>query len=95
MKEHLGQPFFEEAQELLMPKIYYIQPYSLDMHYGTEINSYIEKFEDDSWICVLDYDVLFLTPDFGRVIHNVIVEHGDDTDLFTCQTNRLGNAKRC
>jgi len=88
-------PFDYEYDWEAAPNIFYIQPYSLDMHYGREINKHIEPLPDDAWIVLQDYDILYLTPDFGRVIHNVIVEHGDDTDLFTCQTNRLGNPKRC
>jgi hypothetical protein len=79
----------------LMPNIFYISPYALDFRYGMEINKHIECLPDDAWICLTDQDVLFLTPNVGRIVSNVIIEHGDDTDLFTCQTNRLGNPARC
>ncbi len=37
---------------------------------------------------------MFLTPYAGRTISNAIVTY-PDTDIFTCVTNRMGNAKRC
>ena len=88
---NIGLPFDHE----IMPNIFYIQPYALDFRYGMEINKHIECLPDDAWICLTDQDVLFLTPNVGRTISNAICEHGDDTDLFTCQTNRLGNPERC
>lgn len=95
MKQAIGMPFDYEYDWTELPNIFYIQPYALDLRYGREINKHIEPLPDDAWIVLMDYDTMFLTPNFGRTISNAIVEYGDDTDLFTCQTNRLGNPKRC
>ena len=93
IKENVGQPHFEEEWEA--PNIYYIQPYALDMLYGKEINKYIDLLPSDAWIVLTDYDTCFLTPNYGRIINNAIITYGDSTELFTCQTNRLGNPIRC
>ena len=95
MKQSIGMPFDYEYEWGEEPNIFYIQPYAVDMYYGKQINKHIEMMPDDAWIVLTDYDSMFLSPGYGRIIHNAIVEHGNDTDLFTCWTNRLGNAKRC
>ena len=91
--EHCGQPHFDREWEA--PNIFYIQPYSVDLLYGEEINKHIELMPEDAWIVLTDYDTCFLTPNYGRLIYNAIVTYGDSTELFTCQTNRLGNPVRC
>ena len=95
MKQAIGMPFDDEYQWDEEPNIFYIAPYAIDLHYGKQINKHIEPLPDDAWIVLTDYDAMFLTAGYGRTIHNAIVTHGDSTDLFTCWTNRLGNAKRC
>lgn len=90
---NMGMPFDYEADE--MPNIYYIQPYALDLRYGMAINRHIQNMPDDAWIVLTDQDAMFLTPNAGRTISNAIVTYGDNTDIFTCQTNRLGNPLRC
>jgi len=77
-----------------LPNIFYINPYSLTLEYGKELNKHIECFPKKSWIVVTDHDVQFLTPNAGRLISNAIVKY-PDTSIFTCQVNRLGQAKRC
>jgi hypothetical protein len=74
--------------------IYHIQPYACDLHYGREINKHIDLLPDDAWIVLRDYDTLWLSPNYGVIINNAIASY-PDTDLFTVQTNRLGNPKRC
>jgi len=78
----------------MMPNIFYINPYSLTLHYGVELNKHIECLPNDAWVVVTDCDVLFLTPNYGRTISNAIVTY-PDTSLFTCEVNRLGQSARC
>ena len=78
----------------MLPDIYYINPYSLTRHYGKELNKHIKCFPKDSWIVVTDHDVMFLTPGAGITISNAIVNY-PDTELFTCEVNRLGQGARC
>lgn len=79
----------------LLPDIYPIMEYALDMRYGKQLNRHIERLPDDCWVLVLDHDTMFLTPHWFRTVSNAIVTYGDETDLFSCQVNRIGNAKRC
>lgn len=72
-----------------MPKIHYITPYSLERNFGKAINEECELIPNNDWICVLDGDMLFLTPDWGRIINEVVEAKGNEFQLFGCLTNRL------
>lgn len=84
-----------EMSTNMTPEIFYLQAYDPGLKYGSALNRHIELLPDDSWICVTDGDTLFLTPMYGRIILEAIRKHGHETDVFTCQMNRLGDPKRC
>ncbi len=44
---------------------------------------------DEDWVCFFDRDVIFLTPDYGHQIAEIIKRH-PEAGLFTCLTNRIG-----
>lgn len=70
--------------------IYYFTPYALDMNLGAAYNHYMELLPNDNdWACFVDADVMFLTPDFGKQIHDIVKKH-PDTGMFTAVTNRVG-----
>ncbi len=49
---------------------------------------------DDDWGCLMDMDTMFLTPDVGHQIEEVIKKY-PDTGLFTAITNRVGLKEQC
>lgn len=65
------------------------------MDIGKAYNNYIRLLPNpEDWACILDLDTMFLTPDVGHQIENIIKQH-PDTGLFTCITNRVGNLNQC
>jgi len=75
--------------------IYYFTPYSTSKNIAEEYNKYIELVpNDDDWICLLDADIMFLTPDYGSQIYDTISSH-KDVGIFTCYTNRVGSPWQC
>lgn len=75
--------------------VYYFTPYATDKDLGSVYNQYASIVPDDEdWICIMDADTCFLTPDFGHVIQSIIDQH-PDTGLFTTYTNRVGNLDQC
>jgi GT2 family glycosyltransferase len=71
--------------------IHYLTPYSLEKDLGKAYNqaaSLITNQED--WLCLLDADTAFLSPDFGHQIQEII-SLNPDVGLLTCVTNRIGN----
>lgn len=67
--------------------IWYLSPYSVEKNIGKIYNDQIRLLPDDSWICLLDQDVLFLRHDTKKQIED-IAEKGE-YELYGCMTNRL------
>jgi GT2 family glycosyltransferase len=75
-------------------KIYYSTPYNLNKNLGAEYNHYMSLLtRDQDWMCFIDADTMFLTPDFGTQIHHIVSMY-PDTGMFTCVTNRVGTMKQ-
>lgn len=75
--------------------VYYFTPYSINKDLGRAYNQYVDIVpNDDDWICLVDADSCFLTPDFGHTIQDIIDKY-PDTGLFTTYTNRVGNLEQC
>lgn len=75
-------------------KIYYFTPFALDKNLGAAYNHYMQLLpNDDDWACFVDGDTMFLTPDFGEVINEVVSRY-PDTGMFTCYTNRVANEQQ-
>jgi len=75
--------------------IYYRTPYSLDKRLDEYYNAEMALLpNDDDWCCFLDGDAMFLTPDFGHQIQEIVTEN-TEYDLFTCMTNRVGTKYQC
>lgn len=77
------------------PKIYYSTPFRSDKNIGKANNYFISLLPDDSWVCITDGDALWLRPDWGKCIEEVIKEHGEEYALIGCVTNRLGGLHQC
>jgi len=70
--------------------LFFFAPYSIEKHLGKAYNTYMEMVpSDDDWVCFIDRDVLFLTPDYGHQIREIIIQN-IEAGLITCLTNRIG-----
>lgn len=65
-----------------------ISPYSTDKNLGLAYNKAISALckSDDEWICLMDHDAMFLTPDAIEIMHKYSEQNPGC--LLTCYTNR-------
>lgn len=72
-------------------KIFYSNPFALDKNIGKAYNEFVRslKAEDEDWIVLQDGDILYLTHDWGKRIHDALALDGDKFGLVSCYTNRL------
>lgn len=71
--------------------IYFFVPYSFEGNLGKAYNDYMRLLpNDDDWGVVMDGDTMFLTPDWGTHIKEIIDEN-PDAGCITCITNRIAN----
>jgi GT2 family glycosyltransferase len=71
-----------------MIDIHVCTPYSLDKNLGRAYNLAASRVPETDWICVIDYDVMFLTPDAVKIMHEYVMTYSN-TGIFTCYTNRI------
>ena len=71
------------------PKIHYSNPYSTAKNIGKALNEFCALVPDDDWICLQDGDMMYLTPDWGVQIQEVVNRYGNEFSLIGCLTNRL------
>ena len=76
-----------------MANIHTLAPFSLSKNLGAAYNDAIRRFDADDWLIVKDTDVLFLTPDTARHIHEYTQRY-PDAGLLTCYTNRVANREQ-
>lgn len=76
-------------------KIFYSTPFRVDKNIGKANNDFINLLPDDCWVCITDGDALWLRPDWGKCIEDVIKAHGNEYGLIGCVTNRLGGLHQC
>jgi GT2 family glycosyltransferase len=67
-------------------------PYDLEKNLGRAYNREMNLIPDGDAACFHDIDVLLLTPDAGRIIHNYAELYPDA--LLTCYTNRVSELSR-
>jgi hypothetical protein len=72
-------------------KIYYSNPFSVEKNIGGAINQFIKSLNasDNDWIVIQDGDMLYLTDDWGKRIHDALQKDGENFGLVGCYTNRL------
>jgi hypothetical protein len=63
-------------------------PFRLDKNLALAYNQAFVNEADEDWICLIDRDVLFLTPNSIPIMYEYIKLY-PDTGLFTCFTNRV------
>lgn len=86
LHSHKYSPSLLEA-----PKIWYFVPGCGKKDLGTAINRHCELVpSDEDWILIRDNDTAFLHPFINKQLEDIIIKHGNDYDLFSCYTNRLG-----
>ena len=66
----------------------HLVPYSPERNIAAAYNEAIERVEGFQWILLTDADVMFLVPDYGHLIAQVI-EANPGAGLITCLTNRI------
>jgi GT2 family glycosyltransferase len=70
--------------------IWYRTPYALDKNLGRAMNEEMALIPDDEdWVVFTDADTMWLTPDYGHQIKEIIERH-PGTGIFTCYANRVG-----
>lgn len=76
-------------------KVFYSSPFRSDKNIGKANNDFIKLLPDDAWVCITDGDAMFLNPDYGKRVEDIIMNHGDKWDLIGCLTNRIGSNHQC
>lgn len=69
--------------------IRYKTPFAIDLNIGRAYNEECARADKDDWICLRDGDTMFLLPDWGRQIADIMARNSH-YDLIGCMTNRLG-----
>lgn len=70
--------------------IHFTSPYRTDKNLGQGYNEFMRLIGENDWACFMDCDVMLLTPDAGKIIHNYAYKN-PKAGLLTCYTNRVGN----
>lgn len=63
-------------------------PFDLDKNLGRAYNKAFEDVEERDWVCLIDHDVMFLTPDAIALMYEYTRSY-PETGIFTCYTNRI------
>lgn len=75
----------------LPPQVYYFTPYNTSGNIGKAMNEHCSLVQDpEAWIAVMDGDILFPNPQWGKIVEQAIQHHGKNYELFGCVTNRVG-----
>lgn len=69
-------------------KIWHLTPFRGDLNIGKAYNDFCAEVPEDDWICIRDMDTMFLLPDSGKLVED-IVRDNPGFDLIGCLTNRL------
>lgn len=70
--------------------IYFGSTYNINKNFGLGLNRFCENVPNDSdWICIRDLDTMFLRPDTGKQIFDIVEKYKNKYQLIGCVTNRL------
>lgn len=75
--------------------IFDITPFRTDKNIGKAYNERIAILPKETWIIIRDADCMYLTPDYGKVIEDIIMRYGALYDIIGAVTNRLGSDEMC
>lgn len=74
--------------------IHVVTPYDpVDKNLGRAYNKVFENVAENDWVCLMDWDTMFLTPNAIKQLYSYVAEY-PDTGIFTCWTNRLHTGAR-
>lgn len=68
--------------------IWYSNPYDRQKNIGRALNEFCDRVPDDTWICLQDGDIMYLTDYWGTQIED-IARANQEYSLIGCLTNRL------
>lgn len=68
--------------------IHVCTPFSREKNLGRAYNEAFARCPENDWLCLIDHDVMFLTPDAIKIMHEYI-EAFPHAGLFTAFTNRI------
>lgn len=63
-------------------------PFHLDKNLGRAYNEAFEDVGERDWVCLIDHDVLLLTPDTIPLMHEY-TRSFPETGIFTCYASRI------
>lgn len=63
-------------------------PFSLEKNLGKVYNLAFKGIDEDDWVCLIDRDVCFLSPNSIPIMYEYI-HLWPDAGMFTCYTNRI------
>jgi GT2 family glycosyltransferase len=63
-------------------------PFDTEKNLGRAYNKAFEGVADDDWVCLMDHDVLLLTPDAIQIMEEY-TKNFPDTGIFTCYASRI------
>lgn len=70
-----------------MNKVFFSQAWDSSRNIGKYYNEFMSMLPDDSYGCLMDYDTMFLTNDYGKHIYEYVNQFQDA--VLTCRTNRM------
>ena len=68
-------------------KVWIRTPFSVSRNLGAAYNEEMEMIPGNDSACFIDGDLSFLTPDFGKILHEYTNQNPDS--VLTCYTNRI------
>lgn len=71
-------------------KIHFIHPFSLEKHYGKEINETFALIPDEDWLCILDWDCMLLSHQQAGIIYQY-AQNNPDAGMLVAISNRSGS----
>lgn len=76
-------------------KIHYLTPYSPEGNIGRAYNEACANVpSEEDWIVIRDGDTMFLTPEWGRQVKDVLEANGDRYGLYGAMTNRVASPRQ-
>lgn len=73
--------------------VHIVHPFSIDKDYGTVLNRTFEMIPENDWVCILDWDCMFLHPNQIVQLYNYIDLY-PDTGMFLAKSNRSGSQQQ-
>lgn len=76
-------------------RVFYFTPYSINKELGAAYNESCSIVPNkNDYIALMDADTMFLSPNYGRIIDEVLTKYGESFGLFTCYATRIGNPEQ-